>query len=240
MVKTASFCRHVEKDWLEQSLRWTANGATPAQLNSNIENFLSQCIATKENRRKARNLLTSIWMSPSDDSLRGFFQESITLHKNADAYSLPIHWGMLIAKKPFFADVARFIGRQTRLNDSFTFAQAYRRMSMLYGETESTSRALRAVLRTMIELDVLIRAPRASKYEIANMREPICEKVANWLLYALFISTSSESMNLEDALNDQAFFPFAINLNSYNLDMNQFEQLQQGSSVIVFKKRYSA
>ena len=147
---------------------------------------------------------------------------------------------MLIAKKPFFAEVARFIGRQTRLNDSFTFAQAYRRMSMLYGETESTSRAFRAVLRTMIELEVLIRDPQASSYQIANMREPVCEKIANWLLNALFISTSSESMNLEDALNDQSFFPFIINLNAHNLDMSQFEQLQQGSSVIVFKKRYSA
>lgn len=240
MVKTASFCRHIEKDWLEQSLRWTANGATPAQLNSNIENFLSVYIATKENRRKARNLLTSIWMSPSDENSRSFFEKSITLHKKADSFSLPIHWGMLIAKKPFFAEVARFIGRQTRLNDSFTFAQAYRRMSMLYGETESTSRALRAVLRTMIELEVLIRDPQASSYQIANMREPVCEKIANWLLNALFISTSSESMNLEDALNDQSFFPFIINLNAHNLDMSQFEQLQQGSSVIVFKKRYSA
>ena len=81
MVKTASFCRHIEKDWLEQSLRWTANGVTPAQLNSNIENFLSVYIATKENRRKARNLLTSIWMSPSDEDSRSFFEISITLHK---------------------------------------------------------------------------------------------------------------------------------------------------------------
>lgn len=240
MVKTPGFCRHIEKEWLEQSLRWTANGATPAQLNTNIENFLSQFIATKENRRKARNLLTSIWMSPSDTSFDGFFQKSLMLHKNADSYSLPIHWGMLIAKKPFFAEVARCIGRQTRLNDTFTFAQAYRRMSMLYGETESTSRALRAVLRTMIELGVLIRDHRTSSYEISNMREPVCENIANWLLYARFISTSSESMNLEEAINDKVFFPFALNLSAYSLDMSQFEQLQQGSSVIVFKKRYSA
>ncbi len=240
MVKTPGFCRHIEKEWLEQSLRWVANGASSAQLNNSLDNFLSAYIVSKENRRKARNLLTSVWTQPVDQYIKKFFDKGIELHKYAESFSLPIHWGMLIARKPFFAEVARFIGRQSRLNNTFTYAQAFRRMSMLYGETESTSRALRAVLRTMIELGVLIRDHQTSSYEISNMREPVCENIANWLLYARFISTSSESMNLEEAINDKVFFPFALNLSAYSLDMSQFEQLQQGSSVIVFKKRYSA
>ena len=62
MIKTPGFCRHIEKEWLEQTLRWVASEADSVQLNKNLEVFLGTYIATKENRRKARNLLTSIWM----------------------------------------------------------------------------------------------------------------------------------------------------------------------------------
>ena len=73
MVKTPGFCRHVEKEWLEQSLRWVANGASSAQLNNSLDNFLSGYIVSKENRRKARNLLTSVWTQPVDQYIKNFF-----------------------------------------------------------------------------------------------------------------------------------------------------------------------
>ena len=100
MVKTPGFCRHVEKEWLEQTLRWVASETDSVQLNKNLEVFLGAYIATKENRRKARNLLTSIWMRPKKIKMI-FFDTSIQLHQEIDTFSLPIHWGMLISKKTF-------------------------------------------------------------------------------------------------------------------------------------------
>ena len=236
MVKTPGFCRHVEKEWLEQSLRWVANGASSAQLNNSLDNFLSAYIVSKENRRKARNLLTSVWTQPVDQYIKNFFDKGIELHKDAESFSLPIHWGMLIARKPFFAEVARFIGRQSRLNNTFTYAQAFRRMSMLYGETEATSRALSAVLRTMIELGILKRSLSPVCYSIVNQRVSISSHLANWLLDALLISSNKESIALDDALNDQALFPFHLDVNLCNLDMSAFECLQQGNSIVIFKR----
>ena len=116
MVKTPGFCRHVEKEWLEQTLRWVASETDSVQLNKNLELFLGAYIATKENRRKARNLLTSIWMRPKNKDV--FFDTSIQLHQEIDTFSLPIHWGMLISKKPFFAQMP------TR-TPSATFVNAY-------------------------------------------------------------------------------------------------------------------
>ncbi len=236
MVKTPGFCRHVEKEWLEQSLRWVANGAEPAQLNNNLDNFLSAYIVSKENRRKARNLLTSVWTQPTDKYIKRFYDKSIELHKSVDSFSLPIHWGMLIVRKPFFAEIARFIGRQSRLNNYFTYAQAFRRMSMMYGETEATSRALSAVLRTMIELGVLNRNIKPASYTIVERRVLINNPMANWLLDALLISSKNDSINLDDALNDQALFPFRFDINLCNLNMSAFECLQQGNSIVIFKR----
>ncbi|MCC9371087.1 hypothetical protein LN397_23360 [Enterobacter hormaechei subsp. oharae] len=198
MVKTPGFCRHIEKEWLEQTVRWVASEADSVQLNKNLEVFLGTYIATKENRRKARNLLTSIWMRPKNKDV--FFETSIQLHQKIDAFSLPIHWGMLIAKKPFFAEVARFIGRQARLNDAFTFSQVFRRMSMLYGETQATSRALSAVLRTMIELGVIDRSNKPASYSVVPIQEKVSSHIANWLTTAAMISLNKVSISLDEVL----------------------------------------
>lgn len=234
MIKTPGFCRHIEKEWLEQTLRWVASEADSVQLNKNLEVFLGTYIATKENRRKARNLLTSIWMRPKNKDV--FFETGIQLHQEIDAFSLPIHWGMLIAKKPFFAEVARFIGRQARLNDAFTFSQVFRRMSMLYGETQTTSRALSAVLRTMIELGVIDRSNKLTSYSIVPIQEKVSNHIANWLTIAAMISLNKVSISLDEVLADQVFFPFQIDINLNTLDVSTFEYLQQGNSIVVFKR----
>lgn len=234
MVKTPGFCRHVEKEWLEQTLRWVASETDSVQLNKNLEVFLGAYIATKENRRKARNLLTSIWMRPKNKDV--FFDTSIQLHQEIDTFSLPIHWGMLISKKPFFAEVARFIGRQARLNDAFTFSQVFRRMSMLYGETQATSRALSAVLRTMIELGVIDRSNKLTSYSIVPIQEKVSTYIANWLTTAAMISLNKVSISLDEVLADQVFFPFQIDINLNTLDVSTFEYLQQGNSIVVFKR----
>ncbi|EOI6372887.1 hypothetical protein IFU02_022875 [Pantoea agglomerans] len=234
MVKTPGFCRHVEKEWLEQTLRWVASETDSVQLNKNLEVFLGAYIATKENRRKARNLLTSIWMRPKNKDV--FFDTSIQLHQEIDTFSLPIHWGMLISKKPFFAEVARFIGRQARLNDAFTFSQVFRRMSMLYGETQATSRALSAVLRTMIELGVIDRSNKLTSYSIVPIQEKVSTHIANWLTTAAMISLNKVSISLDEVLADQVFFPFQIDINLNTLDVSTFEYLQQGNSIVVFKR----
>ncbi|CAM6801054.1 hypothetical protein [Morganella morganii] len=234
MVKTPGFCRHIEKEWLEQTLRWVASEADSVQLNKNLEVFLGTYIATKENRRKARNLLTSIWMRQKNKDV--FFETGIQLHQEIDVFSLPIHWGMLIAKKPFFAEVARFIGRQARLNDAFTFSQVFRRMSMLYGETQATSRALSAVLRTMIELGVIDRSNKLTSYSIVPIQEKVSNHIANWLTTAAMISLNKVSISLDEVLADQVFFPFQIDINLNTLDVSTFEYLQQGNSIVVFKR----
>ena len=234
MIKTPGFCRHIEKEWLEQTLRWVASEADSVQLNKNLEVFLGTYIATKENRRKARNLLTSIWMRPKNKDV--FFETSIQLHQKIDAFSLPIHWGMLIAKKPFFAEVARFIGRQARLNDAFTFSQVFRRMSMLYGETQATSRALSAVLRTMIELGVIDRSNKPTSYSVVPIQEKVSSHIANWLTTAAMISLNKVSISLDEVLADQVFFPFQIDISLNTLDVSTFEYLQQGNSIVVFKR----
>lgn len=238
MSKTVSFPRHIEKEWLEQTLRWAARGASLSELNDSIEQLLSAQINTRENRRKARNLLTSIWHCPNENNLSRFYQAGLDFHKEKDEYNLAIHWGMLVAKKSFFVDVARFIGRTSKLNETFSLDQAQRRMKLIYGDTETTSRALRAVLRTMMDLDAVTRLS-PSVYQAKLKFHVVESDMVNWLLKAQFISDDTESRELDDALHDPVWFPFSMSLNANLIENKWFEQHQQGSSIYLFNKRES-
>ena len=50
------------------------------------------------------------------------------------------------------------------------------------------------------------------------------------------ISLNKVSISLDEVLADQVFFPFQIDINLNTLDVSTFEYLQQGNSIVVFKR----
>lgn len=103
-------------------------------------------------------------------------------------------------------------------------------------ETQATSRALSAVLRTMIELGVIDRSDKLTSYSVVPTQEKVSNYIANWLTTAAMISLNKVSISLDEVLADQVFFPFQIDINLNTLDVSTFEYLQQGNSIVVFKR----
>lgn len=236
MNKFTSFSRHLDKVWLEQTLAWVAEGATRERLNQQIEELLTASVATAENRRKARNLLVSIWALRGQADLASFDNRALTIYRKTEQSTLALQWGMLIARKPFFAAVARFIGRYSKLNDSFHYAQVNKRMCELYGETESTSRSTRAVLKTMQELGALVK-DQTGAITPATQTKLVAADEINWLLKAQLMADNQTSRALDEALQDPVWFPFQFAMNSNQVDDQWFELHQQGNSLYLFLKQ---
>lgn len=235
MNKFTRFSRHVNKEWLEQTLAWVAQGTERDALNQAIEALLMPAVHTAEYRRKARNLLVSIWAVREQPEYQDFDQAALALYRKSEQSSLSLQWGMLIARKPFFAAVARFIGRYSKLNDSFQYAQVNRRMCELYGETESTSRATRAVLKTMHELGALVK-DEAGVISIAVPRQVTDVDEINWLLKGQLMTDDHTSRALDEALQDPLWFPFQYTFNASQVTSKWFELHQQGNSMYLFLK----
>ncbi|MDP5132786.1 MAG: hypothetical protein NWQ54_18070 [Paraglaciecola sp.] len=236
MNKFTSFSRHLDKVWLEQTLAWVAQGNDHATLNSAIETMLTGTVKTPENRRKARNLLVAIWAVRAQPEYKPFDLAALALYHKAEQSSLVLQWGMLIARKPFFAAVARFIGRYSKLNASFQSAQVNRRMCELYGETESTARATRAVLKTMQELGVLVKDTSGAMFITSALRITDADEI-NWLLKGQLMTDSQTSRALDEALQDPLWFPFDFNFNASQVANHWFELHQQGNSMYLFLKQ---
>jgi hypothetical protein len=232
MQKSVSFTRHVNHYWLDQTAHWVASEIGYTEINNNIEKLLEQSIRTKENRRKARNLLTSLWKNPTNVNFQKFALNNI---RQSDEINLAVHWGILISRKPFFADVARFIGRTCKLNDSFSYAQVKKRITELYGETESAKRGLRAVLKTMGELGVLERVDGAI-YNVRILQNEVPPELRCWLILAAMIGENVNSRLLSDSLDDAIWFPFDFDIQLESVDKQWFELHQQGHDIMLFRK----
>jgi len=236
MSKRVNYSRHIEAHWLDQTALWVAEGLSKQELHDKINSMLSPLINCKVNLGKTRNQLTSLWFDKNENVSSEFSVFAVEYVKESHDIPLVIHWGLLIAKKKFFADVARFIGRNSKLNDSFTYAQVQKRMIEMYGDTETVKRGLRSVLKTMVDFGVLLRS-NARSYQVNPNNLTVPNKLMNWLLCALLFSEGVMSRTLSDMIDDAVWFPFDITIEPEDIDKQWFEVHQQGYDLMLFRKK---
>lgn len=236
MSKRVNYSRHIEAYWLDQTALWVAEGLNKQELHDKINSMLSPLINCKVNLGKTRNQLTSLWFDKNDNVSNEFSEFAVEYVKESHDIPFVIHWGLLIAKKKFFADVARFIGRNSKLNDSFTYSQVQKRMVELYGDTETVKRGLRSVLKTMIDFGVLLRS-NARSYQVNQINLAVPNKLMNWLLCALLFSEDAMSRTLSDIIDDAIWFPFELDIEPEDIDKQWFEVHQQGYELMLFRKK---
>ena len=235
MPKIVNFSRHLEKHWLDQVAIWSSQGIGKIELNENIERMLEPYIHCKVNRGKTRNQLTNMWFDASKVD-ENWHRLAIDLVKQNDDVPFILHWGMLIAKNVFFADIVRFIGRKNKYNDYFTYGQAQKHIAELYGDTETVKRALRSVLKTLVEFQIILREksgyykPQVTGYEIKK-------EYKNWIIIGLMQNRATSSCSVFDLLDDLVWFPFSFTLSINEVDPMLFDLHQQGNDIVLFRKK---
>ena len=236
MSKKVSFSRHLEKHWLDQTALWVAQDLDAKALSEKIDRLVSSTINCKVNLGKTRNMLTNVWCVKPKHVSEQFQRFAVDQVTHDCDIPLSLHWGVLIAKNKFFADVARFIGRNSKLNASFTYGQAQKRIVELYGDTETVKRHLRSVLKTLVEFGVIVRGNKRD-YSVVSEKLTIPTTMNNWLLTALLNSEDVNSRSLSDLLDDAVWFPFNFNVQFNDISTQWFELHEQGNDLILFKKQ---
>lgn len=235
MSKRVNFSRHIELQWLNRVAEWTAQGVEKKQLDEQIEVMLESSVKCKVNRGKVRNQLTQLWFSTREDIDQSFNKFAIDSVLVGEHPNFVLHWGMLIAKNNFFADIVRFIGRREKYSDSFTYAQVQKYIVELYGETETVKRSLRSVLKTLVDFKLLKRQSNKA-YRAQKLNYRVGSEHKSWLLQALMYNQSYRSRSLVDLLDDLVWFPFTFSVSVNELETTWFDLHQQGNDLVLFKK----
>lgn len=235
MSNKVSFSRHLEKHWLDQTALWVSQDLEPEAVAEKINNLVATTVTCKVNLGKTRNILSNLWCSRAENISERFQQFAVQQAGCNCDIPLSLHWGLLIAKNKFFADIARYIGRNSKLNESFTYAQVQKRIVELYGDTETVKRHLRSALKTLVEFGVISRGS-SRNYSVASTRLSVPASLNNWLLTSLLYSEGVNSRSLNDLLDDAVWFPFEFDIHFNDLSEQWFELHQQGNDLILFKK----
>lgn len=209
-VKPIGFDRKVRLAWLDATAEWAARGMDAEDIRKKLDFLLEGEVSGKDARRKTKTVLLRVWVLSSEE-LKGLRDRGLELLPDqTPSGRLALHWGMSLATYPFLRDVATTAGRLLNLQGAFSASQARSRLAEAYGEREILARALRHVLRSLVEWDVLREANQKGVYLSAPKRPIEDEKIVFWLIEAMLHASGSDTIALSTIANAAAVFPFEM------------------------------
>jgi hypothetical protein len=213
--KQIGFSQRVRLEWLEQTANFILAGNDKLAVNEALQQLLKDKVsvggeAERGNREKIITILLKVWLnSPPDlESLRTRGLE--LLKRLPRANHLPVHWGMVMAVYPFWADVAVQVGRLLRLQGSMAAAHVQRRVREQYGERETVSRAARRVLRSYLDWGILSESGTKGIYSARSALVVDDLQLIAWLVEASLHARPSDSAPLKDLVDSPGLFPFQL------------------------------
>jgi len=209
------FSQRVRLEWLDQTVNLVLAGNGKAAVNDALQNMLKDKVsvggnAERGNREKIITILLKTWLTvPSElNSLRAIGMSLLKASSRTD--HIVIHWGMVMAVYPFWADVAIQVGRLLRLQGSAAAVQVQRRVREQYGERETVSRAARRVLRSYLDWGVLQDTEKNGIYTAGTTLRVEDSRLIAWLAEAFLYTKEGCSSPLRDLIGSPSFFPFQI------------------------------
>jgi len=213
--KQIGFSQRIRLEWLEQTASLVLAGNDKAAINDSLQALLKEKVsiggkAVRGNREKAITILIKIWLNvPKDlEALRTDGLE--LLRKLPRKNQIAVHWGMSMAVYPFWAAVASHTGRLLRLQGTAAITHVQRRVREQYGERETVSRAVRRIIRSFVDWDVLRKTSEKGVYTQGLSLSIQDSKLISWLVEASLHSQSRGSATIKDLLDSTRLFPFRL------------------------------
>lgn len=226
------FDRKLELRWLDLAAAKAAEGLGQDELRDYLLERL-ESLAHEEGmhgsaRAKTVRVILRVW-GGVDRALQPLHDRALDLlPKVKPEERLAIHWAMLIAAYPFFADHADIIGRLSRLQDTITVPQIRRRIAELWGDRSTVFRTSRHVVRSMVDWGVLDDVGKG-EYSTGSVSVRLSEDVSMLLIEALLLDTENKAIAAEQLCQHSMLFPFDYDIEVGELrKSSRFEIHRQG------------
>jgi len=228
---TVGFDRRIDIEWLDAAAARVAEGHSPADIREFLWGFLDGVVGgdtARSARGKTLTVLMRIWVTvpPDAEPLRAGAIRRIC-SASADE-RLAMHWAMSIACYPFFAEVAAHVGKLLALNGHVNLARVVRRMTEVWGDRSTLPRAVRRILRSVVQWGALQEGDKKGVFVPPARRIMLAEGLAELIVRAVLVS-HGRGMGLAQVTSHSALFPFDVQLNASSArKSDQLRVLRQG------------
>lgn len=214
MTKIVGFTRILRLPWLDEAMELAARGLTANQMRLELEEYLSFEIDSETNRRKTREILITMWGRDNGVTER-LRADGIDLAASHPDKKIAVHWGMLMATYPVFADIVRLIGKMGDYQEEFTTAQVKQKVYDEWGERTTIVEGSEKIVASLNQFGVIERVVRG-RYKIAG---PIAldEDMTNYLIFADMLVNQTSYRSYSELQDIPELFPFACSVSKERL-----------------------
>lgn len=214
LSKMLGFDRQIKKEWLDVTMELLTEGKSTQHIREMQERFMALDLPGKDSRRKTRLVISRMWLDNNTKLVPLRKRALEILKENPEIDTRVFHWGMSIATYPFFRDIATIIGKLIALQGNFKVSQVHDRISKIWGERSTLTRACSRVIQTMLMWKIIESTKESKTY--ATIKKPriavVRKHVAQWLIHSLLLSRESGSVAFEEIGRSPELFPFSIEI----------------------------
>lgn len=204
MANPITFSRNLNIDWLNAVAGYRLAGVNREDAASALNELVGQRIASKDNIRKSRTLLLSIWY---DNDPWFLAQAETTCRGLPHSQWLPVHWALMLLKFPIFHDVCDVAGKLLEYKECITIAQIKQRVFEKWGARNTMLHTLPKVVQTLKDIHALEPGEVKGTYKAHAWKVSDLQS-ATMLTAALLASNDRQQMTWNALSQDPAIFPF--------------------------------
>lgn len=226
------FDRRIDIEWLDTTAALVADNADGCHIRSSLFEMLGATLSggRKDGTAcyKTASILYRTWVSVPRE-LEDLQKRASKLFPTLDSDErLALHWAMLLANYPFFGDVARNAGRLLALQGNCSLSQITRRIHETWGDRSTVNRAVRRIVRSMVQWNALADTKVRGVYTRVPERVALHEDSAKLLLEGL-LRNRCRPLPIGTLDHQPAIFPFMLGFHAPNdLPSGHFEIFYQG------------
>lgn len=205
MARMVGMSRPIKQEWLNKTVDLLLEGKDPSQIKEELNEYLSFEIKSPTNKRKTREILMAIWIYTPYE-LAPLKQQAIEVYKNYKRDLLAVHWSMILATYPIFADVCSLIGKLSNIQDTFTTAWLRERVYEEWGERATLLHATDKLLQTLKYIGA-IKTVKTGVFQIKKHNVNL-EETAKLLVLALVSLKEKAYYDITEIPATPCLFPF--------------------------------
>lgn len=225
MAKMIGLSRNLKLPWLNKAAELSSSELTEQEIKEQLNEYLAFEISSPTNLRKTREILLNIWVYDNTINNR-LRKEAVSILHDMPEYALVIHWCMMLATYPVFADMCKLIGKLSEFQDEITLSQIRQKLYDEWGERSTLYHSIDKLISTLNELDVLHRN-QPGKYQIVK-HSVRSSRVSAFMVYAMMLMDDRGYYSFADLSSAVFFYPFEyqiekeILLSDNRFSMNNF------------------